>query len=385
MKVAARRAAETFDREAGPFGRRIVIYGAGGLGQRVLAGLRDNQLDAVAFADRNPASWSRKPGGISVLSPEEAVRRFGSDAVFVIAVWNPVLSGGIAQIAESLKALGCLRVVPFVWLFWKFPHTFLPYYLWDLPANLLNTADEVRRNLDLFHGVRSRNEYLRQVELRLTGDFACLTPADQDSQYFPSRVFRPRADECFVDCGAFDGDSMLAYADWTGGRFQKAIAFEADPENFASLNRTVENDGRLRGRVRTVQEAVGLKRGIVKFAASGMGNAAVSASGTVSVQCSPLDEALLDEHPTYIKMDIEGAEIDALTGAAATLERRRPTLAICAYHLQDHLWKVPARMHELMPDSRLLLRPHRADGFDLVCYAVPPQGREFYPSMEDSD
>ncbi len=282
----------------------------------MLAGLRDNQLDAVAFADRNPASWARKPGGISVLSPEEAVRRFGSDAVFVIAVWNPVLSGGIAQIAESLKALGCLRVVPFVWLFWKFPQTFLPYYLWDLPAKLLNTADEVRRNLDLFHGVRSRNEYLRQVEVRLTGDFACLTPADQDSQYFPSRVFRPRADECFVDCGAFDGDSMLAYADWTGGRFQKAIAFEADPENFASLNRTVENDERLRGRVRTVQEAVGLERSIVKFAASGMGNAAVSACGTVSVQCSPLDETLVDEHPTYIKMDIEGAEIDALTGAS---------------------------------------------------------------------
>ncbi len=127
-----------------------------------------------------------------------------------------------------------------------------------------------------------------------------------------------------MDCGAFNGDSLLAYADWTGGRFQKAIAFEADPENFANLNSTVENDDRLRGRVRTVQEAVGLERSTLKFAASGMGNAAISTAGTVSVQCAPLDETLLDEQPTYIKMDIEGAEIDALTGASATLSGIAP-------------------------------------------------------------
>jgi hypothetical protein len=84
-------------------------------------------------------------------------------------------------------------------------------------------------------------------------------------------------------------------------------------------------------------------------------------------------------------MDIEGAEMDALAGAAATLARHRPTLAICSYHVQDHLWRIPGRIGKLMPDARLLLRTHCVDGFDLVCYAVPRQGREFDSSAEDSD
>jgi FkbM family methyltransferase len=381
----AKRATETYDRAASPFERRIVIYGAGGLGQRVLAGLRANGWDALAFADRAPASWSREIGGLPVLSPEDAVRQYGLNTVFVVAVWHPVVSGGIYQIVAGLKAMGCLHVVPFVWLYWKFPETFLPYYLCDLPVHVLESADEVRRAYDLFSGIRSQKEFLRQLEFRLTGDFGCLTSPDRYPQYFPDRLFRPREDECFVDCGAFNGDSLVALADWTRGRFQRAVAFEADPENFASLNRTVEGDDRLSGRVRAIQQAVGLEKRLMRFAASGFGSAAISASGTIDVDCSPLDETIAGERPTYIKMDIEGAEMDALTGAANILARDRPTLAICSYHLQDHLWGVPRRINDLMPGTRLLLRPHRADGFDLVCYAVPFQGREFNPLMEDSD
>ena len=169
------------------------------------------------------------------------------------------------------------------------------------------------------------------------------------------------------------------------GTLWKAVAFEADPENFANLNRAVDSDVRLRDRVQTVQRAVGSENKIVRFAASGLGSAAISACGAIEVQCLPLDETLADERPTYIKMDIEGAELDALKGATAILARNRPTLAICAYHFQVHLWQVPLRMDDLMPGARLLLRPHCADGFDLVCYAVPPQGREFDPTIEDCD
>jgi hypothetical protein len=46
------------------------------------------------------------------------------------------------------------------------------------------------------------------------------------------------------------------------------------------------------------------------------------------------------------------------------------------------LWKVPLRIHDLLPAGHLLLRPHCADGFDLVCYAIPP-GRELDLSSEN--
>ena len=60
-----------------------------------------------------------------------------------------------------------------------------------------------------------------------------------------------------MDCGAFNGDTLTALADWTGGVFRKAVAFEADPKSFAVLQTVVEGDDRLRGRVRAIQGAVG--------------------------------------------------------------------------------------------------------------------------------
>ena len=54
-----------------------------------------------------------------------------------------------------------------------------------------------------------------------------------------------------------------------------------------------------------------------------------------------LDEALSGEGPTYIKFDIEGSELDALDGGRETITRYRPKLAVCVYHLPDHLCAFP--------------------------------------------
>jgi FkbM family methyltransferase len=384
VRSAGSRASQTFDAAASPFEGRIVIYGAGHLGQRLLRGLRVNGADALAFVDRNPASWSRSIEGLPVLSPEDAVRRFGSDAVFVIAVWNPVTSGGLHTIATQLTAMGCLCVVPFVWLSWKYPREFLPNFLWDLPSRVLEAASDVRHAFDLFAGQRSQSEFLRQVEFRLTGNFGCLRQPDGDPQYFPRRLFRPRPDEYFVDCGAYNGDTLLEFADWTGARFRGALALEADPANFAALEGTVAGDDRLRGRVRSLSHAVGLERCSLRFAASGLSSAAISDHGDIEVQCSPLDDLLADECPTYIKMDIEGAEMDALQGATTVLRGSRPALAICLYHVQDHLWRIPSHIHDLMGEAQLFLRQYCVNGFELVCYAIPP-GREIDLSQEDGE
>jgi len=371
VKLAREREQNTFDEAARPCSRRIVIYGAGGLGKRVLAGLRANGLEPVGFADRNPASWTRTEGGLPILPPQEAARRYGRDAVFVVSVWHPVRKGGLHAIASDLGAMGCTRVVPFVWLFWKFPQTFLPYYLWDLPSRLAANAAPLRQALACFDGPRSQEEFVRQVELRLTADCRILPALHDEPQYFPKQLFRHRDDECFVDCGAYDGDTLLEFAEWSGGCFRKVIAFEADPVNFAALQRATAVDQDLQSRVLALQAAVGKERAKLRFAATGLGNAAICESGAVEVECVPLDEALASEVPTYIKMDIEGAEPDALAGAATTIRDHKPVLAVCAYHAQDHLWRIPLLLRQSEPEARLFLRPYRLDGLDLVCYALP--------------
>jgi hypothetical protein len=77
--------------------------------------------------------------------------------------------------------------------------------------------------------------------------------------------------------------------------------------------------------------------------------------------------------PTFIKMDIEGAESVALTGAGTGIRHGRPVLAISAYHKQADLWELPRQVHDMAPDHRLYLRPHAGEGFDTVLYAIPPE------------
>ena len=90
------------------------------------------------------------------------------------------------------------------------------------------------------------------------------------------------------------------------------------------------------------------------------------------VDCVTLDEALVGCSPTYIKMDIEGSELDAIAGARAVVESSLPVLAICVYHQHDHLWRIPAAIRDISDRYRFYLRPHMLEAWDLVCYAVPP-------------
>jgi hypothetical protein len=71
-------------------------------------------------------------------------------------------------------------------------------------------------------------------------------------------------------------------------------------------------------------------------------------------------------------MDIEGSEMDALLGAANLMRQHKPLAAICSYHRLEDLWQIPLRIREYMPEARLFLRLYNVDGWDLVCYAVPP-------------
>jgi hypothetical protein len=76
---------------------------------------------------------------------------------------------------------------------------------------------------------------------------------------------------------------------------------------------------------------------------------------------------------TMIKMDIEGAEYDALLGARQTIQRDRPILAICVYHTQNDIWRIPLLIRELVPNYVLYLRAYEGDGFQTVVFAVPPE------------
>lgn len=348
----------------------VVLFGAGGLGRKTLKGLRSLGLEPLAFSDNKKSLWGKFVDGVPILAPAEAVFRYGNSATFVITIWAE-WAGRMEDQRHDLQKRGCRTVVPFTLLFWKFPDLFLPHVQVDLPSKVHDQADDVIRCAELWADSTSYAEYLAQVRWRLFSDFESLTPP-ADSMYFASDlVDLIRLDEncIFVDVGAYDGDTIATFLKLTGARFRRVYAFEPDGANFASMQqRLSQMPESVRSRITARKQAVGDKNCLLSFSEGGQTGSKVGA-GESTVECVTLDSAI-SETPTYMKFDIEGFEPEALEGARRIITENRPALAVCVYHIQDHLWRLPLLIHSLNPHYRFYLRPH-GQVWETICYAVP--------------
>ncbi len=345
------------------FENRLVIFGAGGLGRRIARGLSATGVTPLAFCDNNPELWGTRAGTVDTMSPKAALQLF-PDAVFVVAVWHPSKTEGLRTHVAALQEMGCRSVVSFIPLLWMYPKVFLPNLFWEMPDVLTQRMPQINAAREQFDDA-GKEEFDRQLAFRLSGDFQSLSDPDPGLQYFPENVISLSDNETFVDCGAYDGETVRDFIAVSGGRFRRIIALEPDARNLRLLANSIDD-----ARVRIDPYAVGAKREVLRMSSSGA-SSSVGVSGDTQVQCVALDELLAAESPTFIKMDIEGSEVDALHGAAATIRRCRPKLAVCVYHRPEHFWEIPLLLKQLLPDSTLTLRSHMLDGFDTVCYCIP--------------
>ena len=362
-----------FDRLSG--GRPIVLMGAGGLGRRTLAGLRRHGVEPLAFVDNGPGKHGTTIDGVRVLAAAAAARELGRTAAFVVTIWGAHSRHRFAHSREQLRQLGCDIVSPFPPLFWKYADALLPFYLQDLPSRVLQQREEVRRAFDVWEDGASRAEYVSQVRFRLDADFDGLAHPVDHPQYFPPDLFAWQDDEWIVDGGAYDGDTIRALSRIHGNRFGRLLAVEPDPANFAKLSAVVEElPPEARSRVDCRQTALGAETRTLYLDPTGTAASATStdpSARSMAVQAETIDALVGPHRPTFLKLDIEGFEIDALQGARATIRQHGPILAVCVYHLQDHLWKIPLLLRAWRDDYAFFLRPHNEEGWDLVCYAVP--------------
>ena len=207
-----------------------------------------------------------------------------------------------------------------------------------------------------------------RVRLRLWMDFdGCSLPVPQE-EYFPDDLFAVQPGEVIVDCGAFDGDTLRAFARRCP-EFGRIITLEPDPANYSKLCacREALPNGH---RVTCLCLAAGSERGLASFVASGSEVSRLGESG-FEVEIAPLDEILRNEKPTYIKMDVEGAEPGVLAGCIDSIQVHNPILAISVYHCPDHLWTLPLQVRAMSDGYRFYLRPHDEQGIGLACYALP--------------
>ncbi|MEZ5278014.1 MAG: FkbM family methyltransferase [Opitutaceae bacterium] len=192
--------------------------------------------------------------------------------------------------------------------------------------------------------------------------------------YFRSGLFVPGSQERFVDCGASIGESTAALLDATDGRFDRIWMIEPDRYNSDTLRNFIKGISAIDQPQRVILHscALGEVEEEIPFAHQGghgghLLQGTSTDAGVASVKVRRLDD-LLDEPPTFIKMDIEGAELSALRGAAGTIHAAHPRMAISAYHRPTDLVDLTRAVDQLSEGYRIGLRHHTEERWDTCLY-----------------
>lgn len=168
-----------------------------------------------------------------------------------------------------------------------------------------------------------------------------------------------------VDCGAFNGDTAIMFAQ-KHPSYKKIYAYEPDPVIFNSL---AKNTSDLR--IAPFNKGVFSKTCTLSFDIQNNGCSSLDCKGQTQIEVEAIDDLLsIETNPiTFIKMDIEGSELEALKGSSAIIQKDKPKLAICVYHKANDLFAIPEFIKSLRSDYKFYLRNHQMIPEDTVLYA----------------
>lgn len=334
-------------------GRSIVIFGAGSVGEAVAQCLLEKGIKISAFCD-NHRSGIFDRFQVPIVNVETLVSDY-YDAVLIISV-GPLYSN---EIKKQVIAAGFPEKMIFqrynAWRYYsrdEFREAYYDGYEWAYNFFSDKWSREIITN-------RVRG-YLSHCELPHIA---------YEEQYFEDGFMSLSDQEVFYDIGGFDGDTSEAFANRTGGNYQHIYFFEPDDKNL------IRAKDRLKylSSITWINKAVWSKEAELTFVSEG-GSSRCLLGGANTIPAVSIDsfrqknkEAL---PPTFIKMDIEGAEQQALLGANETIRRYRPKMAVCVYHQPQDIYELPQTI--LKHGNYNMSLSHYTPGMnETVLYAIP--------------
>ena len=331
-------------------GSPLVLYGAGDLGTRTAQWLFRNGIRPECFCDRS-GSGIHGETALPIISPKDLLLHYKGANILICSIAHAhdirqdLLLSGISEerifIVENLP-IHAMMIEDFL------PH--VDGYEWAY---------------DFFADDISKEIICNRVEGYLLS--APLQPS-QGAEYFDrSAGVMLSSEEVFVDGGMFDGDTAMAFVRQTKGHFRHYYGFEIDDTNYG---KAVQN---LTGMEHMTLVQKGLWSGEAQrhYRTNLSASSKLSESGDGVIQVTSLDQFFADlpDQPTLIKLDIEGAEKEALLGAEHMI-KRAPKLAICAYHKPEDIYTLPQLLADYDVGYQFTLRHYSDNLLDTVLYAV---------------
>lgn len=218
------------------------------------------------------------------------------------------------------------------------------------------------------------------IPIRMRGHTLNVLNAFMLQQYRFDRageVIEVESGDTVIDAGGCWGDTALYFAHKTGAD-GAVYCYEFEAENLKLFVHNMGLNPELAARIHLVRHPVWSTPGLsLDVTGSGPNTRLTPAKhGKGSVTTDSIDALARRENlrsVDFIKMDIEGAELDALTGAEDTIRRHRPKLAISIYHRLEHFWEIARWIDGLGLGYRFRLEHFTIHAEETMLFAVAPR------------
>lgn len=249
-----------------------------------------------------------------------------------------------------------------------FPKQTLPvWFLDECPAEFAQHRGEYGALYAALADAQSRTVLRNLLNFRLHADLGYLQGFRfaPNEQYFEDFLALQKIGEVFVDAGAYQGETTLEFLQRCPG-YEAVHLFEPELNNLALAQKKLQPFARLHFHPCGLSDSNGTERFNIDATAS-----AIDPNGSHQIKVMRLDDLALPRL-TFLKMDIEGAEGAALAGAAQTLVRCRPRLAISVYHRLDDLRRIAQQVQQIFGGAVEIYLRHYTEGFtETVMFFVP--------------
>lgn len=347
---------------------RVIIFGAGDQGFLALKLLKENGVEIYAFCDNDPNKQGTTIKELPVLAPNEL--KHMEQEVFVI-----INDSFYKEKQEQIKQLNMSHIHTF-----RFD-VFNPLFKGFTKKYVLDHLKMFEKSYQLLEDEESRNVFCGVLNSVLTGDLSYYEEVmTSTQQYFLKNLIPKLENHIFVDIGAYNGDTIEQFLEFTDGKYERIYAFEPI---HSSAELIKEN---LKGlpNFELYEVAASNKKDKCAYYCNDYGE--LTMATTIQSQganddiqyfyTDTIDKVINGKRVTFMKMDIEGSELEALQGASETIKTNHPFLAICVYHRKEDLIDIISYCKKLVPEYKLYLRHHSVTPSDTVLYCVYEEGEE---------
>jgi FkbM family methyltransferase len=386
-------------------GAQVVLFGAGELGNELNKTFRREGIVPVCFCDNDPSKCGSRYSDTPVISFDELIQIHRNSLIVIAAAKGQYLDSIEQQLLNSgFSADRILCTKSLLNDDLHFMHMYAnngsmsPYGGQNGSHEIIRALQEKEQHIlsayNLLADRKSQNLLISKLALIASSEHFDLFKnfmlsfsepirefgldrrhkETEEYFYFNNDIIQLSPNEIYVDVGAADGDTVIAFIEACKKNsidYKRIYAFEPDPNNYRDLMRNTDTYSKISYH----ESGLWSETKVLRFLSSSNSitkeAAALSDAGDIEINVVSLDDFLNGEEITFLKMDPPGNIIpEVIKGASNTIAKYRPKLALGAYHSIEAIFEIPLLINSICPNYKLYLRHNTSHICDTVLYAI---------------